>query len=142
MAMTTLVVLSQTAIFDPPALKLRAHALRATSKITIDGMLDENDWLVAQPLSDFVMVEPQQGAAANLKTTVKVLFDDEALYIGARCDDPAGSAGIQQIDLRRDFALNDNDFFGIRARYLGRWPQRVRLLRQPVRRASRLASHR
>lgn len=119
MAMTTAVVLSQTASFDPPKTKVRAHAARAAGKIAIDGTLDENDWLLAKPLSDFVMIEPRQGTTPNVKTAVRVLFDDHALYIGARCDDPAGNSGIQQIDLRRDFELNDNDYFGIALDTLG-----------------------
>ncbi len=100
-------------VFAPPTDKRRARATRVNDAPNIDGVLDEPAWQRAPSVGDFVVVEPQQGTTPQVRTTVRVLFDDRALYLGARCDDPAGVRGIQQRDLRRDFDLGSSDFFGV-----------------------------
>jgi hypothetical protein len=50
----------------------------------IDGTLDEEEWKEAHPLDDFVQREPLEGSAPTEKTVVNFLYDDEALYVGAR----------------------------------------------------------
>ncbi len=113
LSLVTLFALSQQGEFAPPVVKLRAHAVRTEEKMSIDGVIDEASWLAAKPLSPFVVVDPNQGEVPKRATVVKVLFDSSALYIGARCNDPLGVAGIQQLDLRRDFDPDVNDFFGV-----------------------------
>ncbi len=105
---------------QPPA-SARRHgtAAPAAKPPAIDGTLEDGEWAAATPLSDFVQVEPDEGKPATLATRVWVLFDDEALYVAARCDDPLGPAGIQQSDLARDFDLEGSDAFGITLDTLG-----------------------
>ncbi len=72
-----------------------------TGNITIDGRLDETAWLAADPASQFVQREPIEGAAPEEVTEVRILFDDSALYIGARMyDDHPEEIGRQLV--RRD----------------------------------------
>lgn len=59
-------------------------ATRLESSITLDGILDEADWARADVATGFVAQQPTEGAAPSEPTEVRVLFDDEALYIGAR----------------------------------------------------------
>jgi hypothetical protein len=52
--------------------------------IRIDGRLDEEAWLRATPVTDFVQKEPVEGAAPSDGTEVRFVFDGGALYVGAR----------------------------------------------------------
>jgi len=51
---------------------------------TIDGRLDDEAWQHAPALSGFVQRQPDEGAPATERTEVRFLYDDAALYIGAR----------------------------------------------------------
>ncbi|NLJ43331.1 MAG: carbohydrate binding family 9 domain-containing protein, partial [Bacteroidales bacterium] len=53
------------------------------SAIAIDGNLNEAAWLNARTVSDFIQYEPVEGIKSNNKTSVKILFGKDDLYIGA-----------------------------------------------------------
>jgi hypothetical protein len=87
-------------------------AVRSTDKINVDARLDESTWANAETASGFVMFEPDNGKAAtdDRKTEVKVLYDDEALYIGAMLyDDP--NLMMKEMALRDNFGSADH--FGV-----------------------------
>ena len=48
----------------------------------IDGRLDDAAWGRAAPMTGFTQREPQDGQPASERTEVRVVFDDEALYVG------------------------------------------------------------
>jgi hypothetical protein len=50
----------------------------------IDGQLDEEVWKRGHVISDFWQREPKEGAPATESTKVRVLYDEEALYVAAR----------------------------------------------------------
>jgi len=54
----------------------------------IDGILDDDVWQNAPWVSDFIQFEPDKNQPASLKTVVRVLYDEEAIYIGFFCYDP------------------------------------------------------
>ena len=54
------------------------------SGITIDGRMDEKAWATARPVTGFIQHTPNDGETATERTEVRVLYDDAALYIGAR----------------------------------------------------------
>jgi hypothetical protein len=85
-----------------------AAATRRTSAVAIDGKLDEDAWSKATPITDFRQTRPTEGAAATLATEVRILFDDDALYIGAKMKEPMGPAGIRAPLARRDQLLASN----------------------------------
>jgi hypothetical protein len=60
------------------------RAVRATGPIRVDGRLDEPAWAVAPPASNFVQRDPDEGEPGSERTEVRVLYDDDALYIGGR----------------------------------------------------------
>ena len=82
-----------------------ASAARRSGPVVIDGQLDEAAWARATPITSFKQTQPNEGAPASLPTEVRVLFDDGALYIGARMTDPLGPAGIRAPLARRDQLL-------------------------------------
>ncbi len=57
--------------------------------INIDGILDEDVWRLAEPATGFTQTSPDPGEPATEKTEVWVLYDDNAIYIGARAYDSA-----------------------------------------------------
>jgi hypothetical protein len=67
----------------------------------IDGRLDDAAWAAAPVLAGFTQKEPREGEPATERTEVRFLYDDHALYIGARMHstDPAR---IQAPVSRRD----------------------------------------
>ncbi|HEY9448483.1 MAG TPA: DUF5916 domain-containing protein, partial [Gemmatimonadaceae bacterium] len=58
------------------------HLERAAVKV--DGKLDDAAWRSAKWVSDFVQREPSEGAPPTQRTEVAFLYDDDALYVGAR----------------------------------------------------------
>ena len=72
-----------------------AVAARRASLVAIDGRLDETAWQAATPITTLRQRQPVEGAAASLATDIRILFDDRALYVGARLSDPQGRAGVR-----------------------------------------------
>jgi hypothetical protein len=60
-----------------------AAASRLSGSIRVDGVPDEAAWQAAQPLTGFRQLDPTEGAPASERTEIRVLYDEEALYIGA-----------------------------------------------------------
>ena len=83
-----------------------ARAIRRTGAITIDGRLDEPDWAAARPITTFRQTDPVEGAPATERTEVRVLYDETALYIGARMFDSLGARGVRSRMVRRDQQLD------------------------------------
>lgn len=91
----------------------RVKAQRVAEPPTVDGSLADAAWQTLTPIRAFRQVEPHNGEAVALETTVWVGFDDRYLYVAAQMADTAGHAGVRVPDLRRDFAWDDNDIFGL-----------------------------
>ena len=98
-------------VFLPPETPTRFRAIPSDESITIDGRLAEPVWQRAEPITEFLQKDPDQGQPISYETVVYVAYDDEALYVAAICNQPRESARVQ--NLRRDFSYNDNDLFGI-----------------------------
>jgi hypothetical protein len=81
------------------------QAMRGEEPITIDGRLNEGVWTSAQPATDFRQQVPKEGQPASERTEVRLAFDDQALYIGARMFDSTGAAGVRTRLGRRDQSL-------------------------------------
>ena len=78
----------------------QAQATRVPAgTIRIDGRLDESIWNEAQSVTDFIQKEPDEGAPPTDRMEVRVVYDDTALYIGARM---FSSGAIQAPLSRRD----------------------------------------
>ncbi|HJQ20747.1 MAG TPA: DUF5916 domain-containing protein, partial [Gemmatimonadaceae bacterium] len=82
-----------------------AAAAPRTGPIHIDGLLNDSAWAAATPISEFRQIQPNEGSAASLPMQVRVLYDDDALYIGARMQGPAKIAAPLA---RRDQLLDAN----------------------------------
>ncbi len=94
----------------PPRALPTSVAQRTTSPIRIDGRLDDAAWAAAPVTSSFTQIDPTEGQPASQRTDVRVLYDDEALYVGVRLHD---SGAITARLGRRDMELGDSDWFGL-----------------------------
>ena len=62
-----------------------AHATRIQSTAPrIDGALDDAAWAQATPITDFVQKIPNEGATPTVRTEVRLMYDEHALYVAAR----------------------------------------------------------
>jgi hypothetical protein len=103
-------------IVAPPAATAQIHptpppvavAARRVGPITLDGRLDEPAWQAGVPAKDFRQAQPNEGEPATQRTEVRFLYDDDALYIGARMYDTDGAAGIRTRLVRRDDNFNSD----------------------------------
>ncbi len=86
------------------------HIHRATSLIKIDGIADEKAWVDAETASDFFMVLPMDTSRANVRTVVKMAYDNENLYLLAICYKKLDGPNMVE-SLRRDFNFTRNDNF-------------------------------
>jgi len=81
-------------------------------RITLDGRLDEATWKDASPLSEFTQRELVEGAPATEKTEVRILYDEENLYIGVKCFD-SDPGGIIHREMARDADIDTDDNFTV-----------------------------
>jgi len=54
----------------------------------IDGRVDDSVWAQADVATDFSTMQPDPGSLARLRTEVRVLYDDDAVYVAFRAFDP------------------------------------------------------
>ena len=89
------------------------RALYTDEEILIDGSLEEPVWDRAEVSTGFIQQEPRPGNPASEKTEVRILFDDNNLYIGVICLDSGGRRGVIVNDLARDFDEREDDVFEV-----------------------------
>ncbi|MDR2560409.1 MAG: carbohydrate binding family 9 domain-containing protein [Holophagales bacterium] len=85
---------------------------RLVGTIRIDGHLDEQDWQGLQVATDFTQDWPDLGKPSARKTEVKVLYDNDYLYVGARMHHPPSQASVVKRVHRRD-QDSSSDWFGV-----------------------------
>ncbi|MHB8994979.1 MAG: carbohydrate-binding family 9-like protein [Armatimonadota bacterium] len=68
-----------------------APATRLDGAVKLDGVLDEAGWAAAPWQSNFLSASAAAEGAPKpvaVQTRFKVLYDDDALYVGVECDEP------------------------------------------------------
>ena len=95
---------------DAPAKVARATRIEGSAP-RVDGVLDDAVWSRAQVIGDFVQKIPSEGAQPSVITEVRLLYDDDALYVGAklRREDPSA---IRRSITRRD-GESDSEVFTV-----------------------------
>jgi hypothetical protein len=85
------------------------HAESITENITIDGKINEEVWKTASVATDFVMYEPDNGKpiSTDKKTDVKVLYDNNAIYVAAFLYDNNPAKIKTEITNRDVFGVSD-----------------------------------
>ena len=97
-------VLAQDAdFFKPDSVRRKIAAVKITSSIKVDGVLNEPEWKLPAPSIRFTQIEPHQGQPSDFLTEIKVLYNSQNLYFGIIAHDPLGKKAIRATDFVRDF---------------------------------------
>jgi Domain of unknown function (DUF5916)/Carbohydrate family 9 binding domain-like len=78
----------------------------ATAKPVIDGKLDDDCWKTGEWAGDFTQFVPSQGGKPSQPTEVKILYDDENIYVAIRAFD-SEPGKIQKFAGLRDDIIGD-----------------------------------
>ena len=89
------------------------NAINTTDKITIDGKFNETIWESTPIAKDFVMYYPENGKPENnnKRTEVKIIYNNDAIYIAATMFDDEPNKILTQITKRDEPGIYDN--FGV-----------------------------
>ncbi|OFW29218.1 MAG: hypothetical protein A3G76_11375 [Acidobacteria bacterium RIFCSPLOWO2_12_FULL_65_11] len=78
------------------------QAMRAPLPPVIDGRLSDEVWSLARPAASFTQRDPDEGKPASERTEVRVLYDDDALYVCARLFDSQPALISRRLSKRDD----------------------------------------
>jgi len=93
--------------------RVTVRATRVTEPIRMDGHLDERVYSETPAISDFIVQEPEEGAAATERTEAWLFFDDRNIYVSARCWDSHPERDIAGERRRDGSAITDNENFAV-----------------------------
>lgn len=83
------------------------YITKSSQPITIDGVVDEQ-WIAHESAKDFFMVLPMDTSKAQVRTEVKMTYDNNQIYIIAICYKPNENPYMVE-SLKRDFTFGKND---------------------------------
>jgi len=86
--------------FKPDSVKKEIEAVRITSSLHIDGVLNDAEWQKAKPSPRFTQIEPLQGSTPHFETEVKALYNKQYLYFGIFARDSLGKKAIRATDFK------------------------------------------
>ena len=100
-------------LFSFSQTKKSVSTKKTTENISIDAELNEASWKDAEIATDFVSLEPKNGTPIpeEFKTEVKILYSNDAIYVGAKLYDPNPDKILKEL-VERD-EIGTSDFFGI-----------------------------
>ena len=87
---------------------LPVPVVHAATPPKIDGVLDDAVWDSANAIEDLAQVEPIEGAPPSQATTIRLLVDNDNLYVGVWCHDTDPS-GIITTTMARDASHGADD---------------------------------
>ncbi|MGE5316206.1 MAG: DUF5916 domain-containing protein [Acidobacteriota bacterium] len=103
------VVSSIVSMAGQPASVRQVDAVRLTSSVRMDGILSEDIWKTAPAATVFLQRDPVEGAAPSERTEVRIVYDDDAVYVGARMFDAHPDSIVSQLE-RKDYDTH-SDYF-------------------------------
>lgn len=82
---------------------------RVSKAPKIDGVLNDESWKNAELATDFVIFRPANGVLVSeeYQTTVRVVYDDDAVYISAEMLDPDPEGIPKEFSVRDNFSIAD-----------------------------------
>jgi len=95
----------------PVAPRRQLAAQRTAAPIKLDGLLDDAAWQAAPVADKFIEQRPRPNRPERLPTEVRVLYDDAAMYVGAKMIEASPDS------IKRELTQRDNggntDFFAL-----------------------------
>lgn len=109
---------SGTGAASPPTPPARGGRIAQAVRIqgtppVIDGDVSDAAWQAAPPLDGFIQYEPLEGAAPSQRTELRILFSDDALYVGAWLYDTAPDSVVAQLTRRDQSSHSDRILISI-----------------------------
>ncbi len=93
------------------SIEAQKFSVATSAAPVLDGNLDDACWQNVSVNADFVISTPSYGKPSTYKTEVKIIYDDNAIYIGAYCHDSEPKK-IQRLLTARDDNANA-DWFAV-----------------------------
>lgn len=88
------------------------YATRITTPPKIDGVLDEDVWVQTRCVAtNFVQRDPDPGGFPTAPTEVKILYDNNSIYVGATLYDISADSIMREFTRRDDIGFSD--VFGV-----------------------------
>ncbi len=110
------VLLLQTVNGDSSVLRHAGGLLAPTVTVvrvdrppSVDGRLDDPAWTLASPFPGLTQTDPDEGAPASERTDAWILYDADAVYVGARLFDAAPERIVSRL-ARRDASTQSDEF--------------------------------
>lgn len=88
----------------------RALAARAVSPIRVDGVLNDDAWRAAPPITGLRQLNPTEGEPVSERTEIRLVYDQEAIYVGAWLYDREATRARLG---RRDMSMSASDWLTI-----------------------------
>lgn len=93
------------------AAKKNVEALRITTPLTIDAVLDEAVYSQITPASDFTQLQPYNGKPSMQPTQAWFFYDENAIYVGAMLYDSHPDSIFNFLSERDN--IGTSDYFGV-----------------------------
>ena len=87
-------VFTPALIADTPQPRPSFRATRVSKPPTIDGDLSDEAWRNAQEITEFTQHDPDDGKPATMPTSVRIVYDDHAIYFGVKMVDTQKPTGL------------------------------------------------
>jgi len=84
--------------------------LKVLNPPKIDGLLEDEAWMKAAVISDMIQSMPQEGHEPTQRTEVRVVYDDNAIYVAAMLYDTAPDSIKHELGIRDDAEINADLF--------------------------------
>lgn len=96
------------------AQRATVRAIKLTTPLKLDGVLDEPVYTQEAPFGGLIQVAPDAGAPATERSDIWITYDDRNIYLSCRCYDSAPPAEWIVNELRRDTGgLRNNEHIGV-----------------------------
>ena len=89
------------------------HRVPDTTNITIDGYAEESVWMESDVIRGFTQQSPETASPASQKTEIRVLYDNNAMYIFAEMHDTNPEGILKELSIRDDLFNANTDIVGI-----------------------------
>ena len=109
----TIFCFHSTFALDPDTLQiknsdLKIIAFRLNQPINLDGKLKEIDWQNNNGYENFIQREPNEGELPTERTVIKVAYDDNAIYVGAKLYDSSPDSIVARLSRRDEWVYSDH----------------------------------
>jgi len=99
-------------VIDSGSAEKSFEIVRDVAGISVDGVLDEAVWTRVSVIEDLHQIEPVEYSAPSQRTEIRIFYDDDALYIGARLWDTEAERITANV-LRQGEGLGSEDRFTV-----------------------------